>query len=351
MEKPRTERNTKWKKNYNIDEIKYTKLDLNRDMFYKKPYSCNYWVTHRCNSKCDYCNVWRDPSLKKIPDAKLEDVKVNLVDLKKLGVKFIDFTGGEPLLNKDLPEMLKYARELGFFTQLTNNGSLYPQYAEEIKDSVSQLSFSFDTLDRDEYKRIRGIDNFDNVLKSIKIAKKLKQNICLICTVTNETVDNLPDIVRFCKENKVVVFIHPIFTYFEKKPLKKEYVNQIKKYFWHPYVRVDLSDLDFYAHGGNDINNPRCKAGKSVIAISPDNCLFVPCFHKAVKKIKINGRLYSLYHSDEWKQLFDKAGRYDFCQGCNIPCYLGASPLDKIDRYFFKELLSFGKVQLERIRS
>lgn len=319
-------------------------------MFYEKPYSCNYWVTHRCNSKCEYCNVWRDHSLKSIPDATLEDVKTNLIDLKKLGVKIVDFTGGEPLLNKDLPEILKFAKQLGFFIQLTNNGSIYPQVAEEIKDTVSQLSFSFDTLDREEYKKIRGIDIFDNVIKSIGMAKKLKQNICLICTVTNENADNLPDIVQFCKKNKIVVFIHPIFSYFGEETLDEKYVKQIRKYFWHPFVRVDLSDLKYYVNGGNNINEPSCKAGKSVFAITPDNCLFVPCFHKVIKKVKINGNLYSLYNSEQWKQLYANAGKYGFCQGCNIPCYLGASILDKVDRYFFKEILSFSKVLIERYR-
>lgn len=319
-------------------------------MFQGKPYSCNYWVTHKCNSKCGYCNVWRDSSLKSIPDATLEDVKTNLIDLKKLGVKFVDFTGGEPLLNRDLPEILKFAKQLGFFIQLTNNGSIYPKVAEEIKDSVSQLSFSFDTLDREEYKKIRGIDNFDNVIKSIEIAKKLKQNICLLCTMTNENIDNLLGIVQFCKKNKIVVFIHPVFKYFGEKTLDKKHVKQVRKYFWHPFVRVDLSDLKYYITGGNDINKPSCKAGKSVFAITPDNCLFVPCFHKVIKKVKIDGNLYSLYHSEQWKHLYADAGKYDFCQGCNIPCYLGASPLDKIDRYFFQEILSFGKVLIERYR-
>lgn len=320
-------------------------------MFFEKPYACDYWVTHRCNSKCVYCNVWRDLSLIKIPDASFEDVKINLIDLKKLGVKFVDFTGGEPLLNEELPDILRYAKDLGFFIQLTNNGSIYPDVAKEIKDSVSQLSFSFDTLDPEEYKRIRGIDNFDRLMESIEIAKQLKQKICLICTVSNETISNLPGIIDFCKHNKIVVFVHPVFSYFNTVKLKNEYVKQLRKYFWQPYVRIDLSDLKYYKNGGNHINKSRCKSGKSVFAISPDNCLFIPCFHKVINKVKIDGNLYSLYHSADWKNLFDKAGKYDFCEGCTVPCYLGASPLDKIDGYFFQEILSYKKVLIERLRT
>jgi len=278
-------------------------------------------------------------------------VKKNLVDLKRLGVKFVDFTGGEPLLNEDLPEILKYAKKLGFFIQLTNNGSIYPDVAHEIKDSVSQLSFSLDTLDPKEYKRIRGIDNFDRLMESIGIAKRLEQKICLICTVSNETIKNLPSIVDFCKRNKIVVYIHPVFQYFKDNRLQDEYVKEIKKYFWHPYVRVDLSDLKYYLNGGNHIQQPRCKSGTSVIAISPDNRVFVPCFHKVIKKVKIEKDLYSFYHSESWKKLFSQVGRYDFCEGCTVPCYLGASPLDKIDQYFFQEILTTMKFLIERFRT
>ena len=77
-------------------------------MFYEKPHACDYWVTHRCNSKCHYCNVWKNQDLITIPDAEPKDVKTNLIDLKKLGVKFIDFTGGEPLRNKKFSKSAKF---------------------------------------------------------------------------------------------------------------------------------------------------------------------------------------------------------------------------------------------------
>ena len=63
-----------------------------------------------------------------------ENVQANLNDLKKLGVKVIDFTGGEPLLHRQLPEFLQYAKKLKFITTVTTNTLLYPKYAERLKD-------------------------------------------------------------------------------------------------------------------------------------------------------------------------------------------------------------------------
>jgi hypothetical protein len=113
---------------------------------------------------------------------------------------------------------------------------------------------------------------------------------------------------------------------------------------------MSLPDLDFHYSGGNDINNPRCKVGKSTIDISPDDCLTIPCFHRFIKKVNINGKLFSLYNSPEWKKLFNDAGEYEFCKNCTIDCYFGMSYLDKIDHHFFKQNLTFLKNLIETIR-
>ena len=115
------------------------------------PFLCYYYITYRCNSRCDFCDIWKNPVNKKVSNAKFEDVKNNLDGLKKLGVKVVDFTGGEPLLNEDLPKILRYAKSLGFNVKLTTNGILYPKIAYEIKGQIDWLSFSFDGLNPEEY--------------------------------------------------------------------------------------------------------------------------------------------------------------------------------------------------------
>ncbi|MCK5300717.1 MAG: radical SAM protein [Thermoplasmatales archaeon] len=320
-------------------------------MFNKKIYFCNYWITYRCNSKCDFCNFWRDKNLQKIPDARFDDVKRNLEDLKKMGVKFIDFTGGEPLLNKELPDILSYAKNLGFFVKLSTNGFLYPEKAEELKDLPSRIYFSFDTISKNEYQKIRGVNGCDKLIESIKIAKDLKQDICLLYTVTNENIKNISDITNFSKENKITVYIHPCFSYFDNKGLDEQNIDTIKKYFWEPYVRMSLPQLDFHKKGGNNSSKPSCKVGSSTIDIGPDNCLTIPCLHKHVKRVGINGGLFSLYQSKDWSDLFKNAGKYDFCNHCTIDCYFGMTYKDRILRYPIKQNITSLKNFLESKRS
>jgi len=54
-----------------------------------------------------------------------------LNDLRRLGVKYVDFTGGEPLLRSDVGQI--YEEKTGFYTSMTTNTILYPKKAREIQ--------------------------------------------------------------------------------------------------------------------------------------------------------------------------------------------------------------------------
>ena len=73
--------------------------------------------------------------------ANPDNVFKNLADAKKLGVKFVDFTGGEPLLHPQLDLLLATAKKVGLRTSVTTNCLLYPQYAERIAGKIDFLHF------------------------------------------------------------------------------------------------------------------------------------------------------------------------------------------------------------------
>lgn len=151
-----------------------------------KPVLCNYYVTLRCNSRCKFCDIWRKEENKRIREQPIEEVISNLRDLKKLGVKVIDFTGGEPLLHPHLIEALRAAKNVGFITTVTTNCLLYPNFAAELKGKVDILQFSLESVDEKKHNEIRGVNSFKKVMESINLAKKLKQKIVIIHTVTDK---------------------------------------------------------------------------------------------------------------------------------------------------------------------
>ena len=78
--------------------------------------------------------------------------------------------GGEPLLRKDLPDILKDLADIGFGLSLITNGTkLSPRLVKQLADIPLNISVSLDTLDRDLYKQIRGADQLRLVLSGIDV--------------------------------------------------------------------------------------------------------------------------------------------------------------------------------------
>ena len=178
----------------------------------RHPVLCNYYVTYRCNAKCSFCDIWEKPS----PYITPQDVAQNLRDLKRLGVKVIDFTGGEPLLHRQLPEFLALAKQLGFITTVTTNGLLYPKNAEKLRGLVDMLHFSLDSADRATHDRGRGVACYDFVLESIRVAKELGERPDILFTVFRHNLADLQVVYdTITRPNGLMLIINPAFEYGE----------------------------------------------------------------------------------------------------------------------------------------
>lgn len=308
---------------------------------------CNYYVTLRCNLKCKFCNIWQQKENFNLPEQNINEIENNLKALKKLGVKLIDFTGGEPLLYQNLIAALKLAKKYGFFTTVTTNGMLYPKYAAELKGLVDFQYISIQSVNAEIHNNITGTKCFDAVIKSIEVAKKVKQKISLLHTVTDESINNIWELIRFAQSNKCALRCNPCFTYFGNDQFTPKLIPELKKIFKEPYVTLDLALLRFITDGGNKIEKPLCSAINSTVVISPDNYLILPCYHHALKKIKIQNNLYELHELPEVKNIAKSVGRFDFCNGCKINCYMRVCLFKK---YSFLSLKSWANSLVEMSR-
>lgn len=311
------------------------------------PLLCNYYVTQRCNAKCKFCNIWCEPSNFHLVEASLDQIEHNLRDLRRLGVKIIDFTGGEPLLYPHLIAALRLAKKFGFYTTVTTNCSFYPNFAKELKGLVDWLFFSIQSDNADRHDAIVGIKSFAKVLASIDVSKKLRQKVFLLHTVTNENIDALPRMVAFAKKNRCPIRLNPCFSYFGNQELADKNLQVLRQYHNHPYVVTNLALLKFMAQGGNLSAKPLCQALKSVIVIGADNSLLLPCYHHSFSKIPLQNDLLKQYRGSFVQKMLPQVGRFDFCKGCKITCYMRASLLQ---RYPWLTLRSWYKSIREKAR-
>jgi MoaA/NifB/PqqE/SkfB family radical SAM enzyme len=305
-----------------------------------RPLVCNYYLTYRCNDTCEFCDVWQRDELSEVAEAPSDVVRKNLKDAKKLGVIYVDFTGGEPLLRDDLPEILAYSKNLGLYNTLTTNCILYKERAKEIKGLVNRLLFSLDAPDSEEHERIRGVYSYEPVMESIKLAKELHENPIINFTLTRSSIALLPEMIDFCEKLNVMVWLNPVFGKDNLQGFDDISIEHIKYFFNRGKVGMDLAALELVKKKGNSKLFPKCKAASAVISISPDDKLILPCFYLQDNKIEINGKLISVYKSAEIQDLKRKQGRSDHCSECMAWPYLIPSFMHKIDKYFFLNLYS-----------
>lgn len=304
------------------------------------PVLCNYYVTYRCNARCSFCDIWEKPS----PYIQLEDVAQNLRDLKQLGVKVVDFTGGEPLLHQQIDQFLDLAHGMGFITTLTTNGLLYPKFAQRLKGKVDMLHFSLDAADKELHDRGRGVACFDFVLESIRVARSLGERPDILFTVFGENISQLEAVYRdIVLPNKLVLLINPAFDYNDVDTgagLTVEQLDYLSAFGRRRNAYLNEGFIELRRRGGNQIQDPVCKAASTTLVISPENELVLPCYHLGEKKFPIQGRLLELYRSQEVKEQIAREGRLPACAGCTINCYMQPSFAVELNHYFWKALPS-----------
>ena len=306
----------------------------------KNPILCNYYLNYKCNAKCSFCDIWEIPS----QYASLKSVKQNFIDLKKLGVKVIDFTGGEPLLHPNLAEFLAEAKALKFITTVTTNGLLYPKKARELSGLIDMLHFSLDSAIPEQHNEMRGAPCFEYVMKSIEIAKELGEKPDILFTVFKGNFDQIqPVYEEITKPNKLLLLLNPAFEYNGlgiDDSLSEDQLKILSA--WGKKSRVYLNEafVELRKNGGNSTSNPVCKAASTTIVISPDDKLILPCYHLGKKAFPIAGKLSELYTNPEVKKIIELEGKLPECEGCTINCYMQPSFSVELNKYWFKALPS-----------
>ncbi len=121
-------------------------------------------VIDRCNFRCPYCmpedDYPRDHRfLSKAQRLRFEEIERLATIFAGLGVNKLRLTGGEPLLRRELPELVRRLAAIDGIDDIamTTNGSLLPKSAQALRDAgLHRITLSVDTLDADAYRRLSG---------------------------------------------------------------------------------------------------------------------------------------------------------------------------------------------------
>jgi radical SAM protein with 4Fe4S-binding SPASM domain len=147
--------------------------------------------TRRCNLHCIHCGAIKEQYEHELTTGQVKGI---LEQLAALNIGMFAVTGGEPLLRKDLPEVLSYAHQLGLKTGIATNGTLIDRPAAEwIKSArVYSVQVSLDGL-QSTHNWIRGNQHsFTRAIHAIELLKE--QGVPLVSVATTVTINNIAEI-------------------------------------------------------------------------------------------------------------------------------------------------------------
>jgi GTP 3',8-cyclase len=159
-------------------------------------------VTDRCNLRCEYCMPEDDYAWLPREDVlHFEEISALVDVFTSLGVDKVRLTGGEPLLRRDIPTLVRMLADKPAITDLalTTNGVLLADQADALKSAgLGRITVSLDTLHRDRFKTLTRFDELERVHEGIAAARRvfgtLKIDTVVIRGVND---DELADVIEY----------------------------------------------------------------------------------------------------------------------------------------------------------
>ena len=186
------------------------------DNFGRKINYLRFSVTDRCDLRCKYCMPIKSQKFyEKEKILSTENIKKILGLFIDVGIRKVRITGGEPLIRKDILEVVKFLNKKKIKKEIdeiliTTNGTQLTKYAEPLsKSGVNRINISLDSLVPEKFHFITNGGNLENVLDGVFKAKKnnikIKINTVLLKKF-NE--DEISQMVEWCaKHNFQQTFI------------------------------------------------------------------------------------------------------------------------------------------------
>lgn len=166
-----------------------------------KPISASIEPANYCNLSCPHCPTGRKLIDKTDKRLTLSDFK-HYIDLLLPELMYLNlYFQGEPLLNKHLPEMIRYASEKGVFTCVSTNGTaLTEEVVKNIKESgVGRFIICLDGATADSYSKYRIGGDFNKVINGISLSVKYGLPLEVQCLLLSTTENEIDELKYLCK--------------------------------------------------------------------------------------------------------------------------------------------------------
>lgn len=319
-------------------------------------YCCRFYVTHACVSHCSFCDT-HDPVYQSFPVMPLGEAKALIHQMAECGCKYIDFTGGEPMLNPHLPELIQYAKSLGIKTEVTTSGAQgITETTRQCAALSDKFNVSLDTLSPSAYAKIRGVLRLEQTLKVIRETVQIRRvaglaSVKIMTVVTQTNASELPLLLQFAEKEGVELYLNPMFSYFvgqdDAEDDAESFVSLLERYTFRRNAVIMLHFMEFYRCASEADSRPLCSANRQTLTFAANGSLLLPCYHARQRhSVPIHGNLKEYLLSEEFQRFCHTS--LPQCGDCTVTPYFGISFSFRLDKYFLLASFSEKLIHMKR---
>ncbi len=194
-----------------------SKIDHYFGTSYSKPFSVCAAVTMACNMRCKQCTIWREN--KPVYQLSTDEWKYIIKKIRAwFGVFFLHISGGEPLLRKDIFDLIQYSNKLGITTEMITNSYLIDKKCAKkiIKSELNKLIISIDGIG-ETHDYLRGVKGlFKRVERAVRMINNLKEKydsklkLSFNTMISRHNIYEVNELMALAKENNCFIYFRPV---------------------------------------------------------------------------------------------------------------------------------------------
>ncbi len=253
------------------------------------PYKVDIALTYGCNNECPHC--YNESDRLSMPSLPLHQWKEVLDKVAFLGVPHIILTGGEATLHPDLPEVIRYADQLGMIVGLNTNGRhiAHKPYMQQLADAgLNHVQVTLGSNYPEIHDAMMGAKSFHQTVRGIETAVESGIHVITNTTLMRTNMDHAEEIIDFIYDlgirtfamNGMIYsgggFAHPTAIPEEEMPpllvrVRDHAAGKGMRFLWYTpteYCRLSPVELE--------VGAKRCNAGEYSLCIEPSGDV-LPC--------------------------------------------------------------------------
>ncbi|TET22623.1 MAG: radical SAM protein, partial [Candidatus Cloacimonadota bacterium] len=251
------------------------------------PYRSDIVLTYQCNNACDHCYVERKLTFEEMAADRWKQAIGNLWDA---GIPHITFTGGEPTLRKDLPELVGYAEEIGLVTGLITNGRLLTKELVKTlaRAGLDHVQITLESHNEKTHNSMVQAPAWQETVEGIRNCLDSPLYVLTNTTLTTDNCDEIAATIEFLKSLGLQRFAYNSIIYSGSgcsvgtgireehlapyvKTIKRNALQHQMDFVWYTPTHYCIFDPCL-----EEIGLKQCSAARYTIAIEPNGDV-IPC--------------------------------------------------------------------------